>query len=937
MRTLRACLRLAVVFGCLCGSWAEGAEPAPTEFKSPLSAEQSLRLFQIPEDVRIEIAAAEPEVIDPVAIRFDELGQMWVVEMRDYPLGPAAGQPPLSQIRVLSDRDGDGRFETSVLFADKLLFATGLQPWRGGVFVTMSGRVAYLKDTNGDGRADVDETWYTGFAEANSQLRANHPRLALNGWVYVANGLKGGKIKNHRQPESAEVVINGMDFRFHPITGACEAVTGNGQFGLTFDDWGNRFVCSNRNPVQHVVFENEVLKRHPEVSVAAVMNDVAVAGEKSRIFPISRAWTTSNLHAGQFTAACGVTIYRGDALPPRYRGQPFVCDPTGNLVHWEIMERSGGTFASQPGLADKEFLASPDEWFRPVNLETGPDGALYVIDMYRAVIEHPEWVPAELKKRPDERWGEDRGRIYRLTAKDWKRPKLEFPVRPDKDGISKTSNGWRKDTLQRLEWEGFTPESLANLLPLQVPMPSLEDQQSEVLFQELLQELASTEEIIQAGEVHGQDLWFRVALRMAVAKEPVQPLVAWTKSTSRVPVVLITDVAATLGQHGTQEQLSKFTEQLTNDADAMLSTRTMAVMAAIIQQTEKRKWLERPKAVRSPAVAAVELNPIKLWETFATRFRTVIEQAQRTVAFLDRLAAKAKQIVTDEKSTEGDMLIAINYLPLTENGDKVLAELLAKKLSQPLQIAAITAFARVGSDNAWGELLDRVPQEGPLIRRTILDQTLSRNSRITLLFDRLAAEKIRIAELEPTLTARLLATSDPALKQRAQQLLAAAVPTDRVEALARYQPALDRKGDALAGKILFQKNCATCHKIGTEGVNVAPDISDSRTKTHAQLLTDIVQPNRAIDANYVAYNVALESGEVVTGVLSAETATSITLRQPGDKTVVIPRGEITLLKSTGVSLMPEGLERNITVEQMADLLSFIKNWRYLDGLIPFTE
>ena len=144
MRANAKCLKLVWFFTSNCGAIMSGAEPPPTEFKSPLSAEDSLRQFQIPNDVQMSIAAAEPQVVDPVAIRFDELGRMWVVEMRDYPLGPTPGQPPLSQIRVLSDRDGDGRFETSVLFADKLLFATGLQPWRGGVFVTLSGRVAYL-------------------------------------------------------------------------------------------------------------------------------------------------------------------------------------------------------------------------------------------------------------------------------------------------------------------------------------------------------------------------------------------------------------------------------------------------------------------------------------------------------------------------------------------------------------------------------------------------------------------------------------------------------------------------------------------------------------------------------------------------------------------------------------------------------------------------
>lgn len=144
--------------------------------------------------MQIEIVAAEPEVIDPVAIQFDEHGRLWVVELSDYPNGPEPGKPPLSRIKLLEDKDGDGRYETAHVFADKLLFATGVQPWDGGVIVTLAGEVAYFKDTDGDHKADVRETWFTGFAQANPQLRANHPTFGPDGWIYVANGLRGGDV-----------------------------------------------------------------------------------------------------------------------------------------------------------------------------------------------------------------------------------------------------------------------------------------------------------------------------------------------------------------------------------------------------------------------------------------------------------------------------------------------------------------------------------------------------------------------------------------------------------------------------------------------------------------------------------------------------------------------------------------------------------------------
>ncbi len=324
--------RLAGLFfllGCSAISLAEVA--------SPLSPEDSLAHLHVAPGLSVELVACEPQVIDPIAMRFDEDGRLWVVEMRDYPHGPPDGQPPLSQIRVLADDDRDGRDETSTLFADELLFPTGLQPWRGGVFVTLAEAVVYLKDTDGDGRADVREPWFHGFTAENPQLRANHPRLTLDGRITIANGLRGGAVVDARQSadDAKPLSISGRDFAFDPRTGAFEAVSGNGQFGNGLDDFGNRFVCNNRAPVQHVVLENAYTARNPLLAIGSVVSDVAPAGEQSRVFPLVAAWTTSNLHAGQFTAACGVTIYRGDALPDEFHGNAFICEPTGSLVHRE--------------------------------------------------------------------------------------------------------------------------------------------------------------------------------------------------------------------------------------------------------------------------------------------------------------------------------------------------------------------------------------------------------------------------------------------------------------------------------------------------------------------------------------------------------------------------------------------------------------------------
>ncbi|HEY1376390.1 MAG TPA: PVC-type heme-binding CxxCH protein, partial [Gemmataceae bacterium] len=411
---------------------------------------------------------SEPQIESPVAMAFDEDGRLWVVEMLDYPNGPAPGRPPEGRIKVLEDRDGDGRYETSHVFADKLLYANGVLPWKGGAIVTCAPQILHLRDTDGDGKAGDRAVLYEGFSTQNPQLRVSFPTLGPDGWVYVANGLRGGQVRRGDTKSNPPINLGGMDFRFDPVRRRQEAVSGMGQYGLTFDDWGNRFVCDNHHHIRHVVLPNRYLKRNPYLAVPAVLEDTSeleasVPGAGARVYPISKNWTTSNLHSGRFTAACGVFVYRGDLLPPPYRGAVFTCEPTGNLVHCETLTPNGATFRSRPPAEKTEFLASPDDWCRPVFVTSGPDGAMYVVDMDRAVIEHPEWMPPELKNRPDLTWGKHTGRIWRLVPEGQAtkpgRPHLSTAPTAELVKLLGHPDAWWRTTAQRLLLERQDPQA----------------------------------------------------------------------------------------------------------------------------------------------------------------------------------------------------------------------------------------------------------------------------------------------------------------------------------------------------------------------------------------------------------------------------------------------------------------------------------------------
>ena len=972
----------SLVLGLFChGSLVLGHWSFAAEVGSPLEPDESQNLFQLAdESLRIELAAAEPQVVDPIAIRFDEHGRMWVAEMRDYPQGPPKGSDAHSRIQVLEDRDGDGRYETATTFADKLSFVTGIQPWKEGVFVTLAGRVTYMKDTDGDGRADLDETWFEGFAQQNTQLRANHPRLAIDNWIYVANGLRGGKVVNRRFKDQAPIDISGMDFRFNPLTGEAEAVSGNGQFGLCFDDWGNRFTCSNRNPCRHAVIEDRYLRANPSVTVPAVMHDVAKAGEESRIFPISRAWTTSNLHAGQFTAACGVYIYRGDLLPAEFKGNVFTCDPTGNLVHREIMQPAGPTFTSTPAYEGKEFLASPDEWFRPVNLELGPDGALYVVDMYRAVIEHPDFVPDELKKRPDQRLGDDRGRIWRIVPKDTspqrKQGKWTLPARESHEAqldLLSHSNAWQRETAQRLLLEAdWTPEHDAaaskafsernvetrrHLLFLleqrgQAKQETLrraisdENPRLRALAVRLLANHPETAERAKLLKrmINDEDarLRFEVRLHITPSLSGID-LAEWigNERTRKITLADSNDLwqraalRIALGPEGAVRFVSRWLgeplERLPTESELSLATELCELSMAVRDSTHRR--LAMDAAFRARHNQQLETAA---WQGIARgltrRSLTVAGDVEQP--FATRLQEPFHRVIRD-RSADGKLrTAAIEILAAFPASPDVLLPLIDRQEDQSVRIAAIAALTRVGAANHWPPLIDGFASDTPAVRKAIIDSLLSSSERTALLLTAIEGGKIKPGELDPAHATRLNQHRDPAIRERAAKLFAAATPAERAKALADYQPALSMQADPRRGQVVFEKNCAACHRIGGLGVNVAPDISDSRTKTAAQILTDILQPNRAIDNNYIGYAVRLIDGTVATGILSAETGTSITLRQQGGKELVVPRSEIEELRSSGLSLMPEGLERQIPLQDMADLVSFIKNWRYLDGRTP---
>ncbi|MEC3878319.1 PVC-type heme-binding CxxCH protein [Parapedobacter sp. 10938] len=427
---------LSFLIGC-------GEQPRYAESLSP---EEALEAFEIEDGFEIALFASEPYISDPIELLFDEDGNAYVVEMGDYPYKPEEGDG-LGIIKLVKDTDGDGVIDSAIVFAEGIADATSMMPYDGGLLVAAAPDILYLKDTDGDGKADSTEVLFTGFFENNSEAQITSFRYGVDNWIYMNNNGQRGEVTFTRRPDLAPIPVGGKDFRFRLDRNLFEVESGLGQFGLTLDDWGHRFFTQNTLHLQTAPIPARYLYRHSFMpTYGAVAN---IYGNDLTAYNISEApyWRVERSEGrqkqydeagldrvehvfGHFTGASGGRMYNAGLFPDAYYGNIFTAEVALNLVHRDVIDYTQeGPFLTAkraPEGVEKEFLASTDPWFRPTSSTVGPDGALYVVDMYRQHIETPVSIPDTLKEDMDFLYGKELGRIYRIYPKG-KRPELAKP------------------------------------------------------------------------------------------------------------------------------------------------------------------------------------------------------------------------------------------------------------------------------------------------------------------------------------------------------------------------------------------------------------------------------------------------------------------------------------------------------------------------------
>ncbi|MDB4338706.1 c-type cytochrome [Rhodopirellula sp.] len=930
------------------------------------NVQQSLASLKIADGYQVRAIASEPMVVDPVSVKLDGQGNLWVVEMPDYPTGPKEGELPTGRLKVLVDTDHDGIFDQCHLYADGLNFPTGVQPYRNGAILTVAGKIIFIEDGDDDFSGDKTTVLFKGFTTQNQQLRANHPSLGPDGLIYVANGLRGGSVQAvdpRFHPKKMNVELRDRDFFFDPEGGDWGVVSGRSQFGLTIDDFGRRIGCSNRNPAMQSLLSVETVERDPLLVSRDAVLDVAFSGEQSRVDPIAKAWTTSNLHGGQFSAACGVFA---PGVGSAKQEHLYVCEPTGYLVQRQNLDNSEGYWEARRDQGRGEFLASSNTWFRPVNLSAGIGDSFFVVDMARAVIEHPDFMPTELKERPDQRDGDQLGRIWQVSRSgDWPQ-KTEVITEENAGNWLVASSAWMRQCGTQ-----FFLEQGSELAPLleEIVQDNLAPPSGRARAAMLLKRFERLNAAHLSSLLHSQHERLR---SLAISLSP--NISSWIKDLDLLisdagPIVLrsLCDVLAGDQSIATEVRIRGLVAISCNAPADLITQRLVSsveqplvlpLTEALIKQADAGldsiEHLVERLAIASPASAAAVLSSrfekdladskighetialLLAWHRGSLRSRiamTEIIASIRTAGdhtFFLRLAGLASVIESSDYPS-GLRATCLNMMvSLGENAD--LRQFISE--TYPHEVRSVAVARCLRTDSAWVKAYLRQNwQVLPVAMRQRATSGCSSNAEdASWLLDGLRDGWMVRSSIDPQTAKRLLQHSNPSVAKKARALLRA--DPNREKVLVHYQSAALELGDAKAGKSLFVQHCSACHRIDAVGVNVGPDISDTRTKTPESLLQSILDPNAAIDSAFVQVQILTTDGLTVDGLLIDETNSSVTLQQQGGDRRVVLRDEIEQMQSPGVSLMPEGFEKSMNPKQMSDLISYLKNWRYMQTKIP---
>ncbi len=953
---------------------------------APLEPRQALDSFVVQAGLHLELAAAEPQVTDPTALAFDEDGRLYVVEMRGYSEEADEALSRIRRLEDL-DGDGYYEqsvvfvqglsWPTAVTCWDGGVFV-GIPPdlW---YFRDTTG------DGVADERRVVLTGF--GISNVQGLLNSFQWGLDHRIHIATSSTGGAVRRPEEPESEALELRGRNLAYdprtgRLELTSGASQHGMTADDWGQWFVCHNSDHLQQIMFEDRYLARNPYLAAPSSRQSIAAD----GPQAEVFRISPIE-PWriVRTRLRAqgivpgvvegggragGYFTSATGVTVYRGDAWPAALRGQVIVGDVGSNIVHRKVLDRTGIQFVGRRVDEGVELVASTDNWFRPVQYANAPDGTLYIADMYREVIEHPLSLPPIIKQHLDLTSGRDRGRVYRLAPAGFtpgRAPRLSQATSRELVRLLAHTNGWHRDTAARLlatrQDAAICPDlealvrSSANPLARLHALHALEGQGA----------LREATLLAALGDSHPGVLRHAVRLAEGLAQQPavaerlcalanhddlhVRYQLAFTLG--ELPLAQRAGALAKLAQQGVDDPWLRLAvlSSLGEGADLVYSALAeqprpeeqpgvAELLADLARQLGRQRncqpaWLDRldhwaslrPELARQISRAWIE--GLARSGASPSEVRTLLGQTdsgQPRPAW-QHLIDDARHRLADTEAPVDARVEAIALLSAAASLDGIdLRSWVDRLHPQALQLAALTALeAQHPADDAelttW--LAERWAEFTPSVQRRAAELWIARRERALALLDCIAGGTLAANQLDPTVIQQLRSSSQDQVRQRAEEVLATALGARRADVIEAYRPALALEGNVERGRQHFRRVCAACHKLEGVGHELGPALATIKSRGPEGILINLLDPSREVNPQYLNYLCVTSDGRSTSGMITAESANSVTLTRAEGAQQSILRVEIDELRSTGLSLMPEGLEQQLDPQAVADLIAYL--------------
>lgn len=951
--------------------------------KSPAEA---MAAFRVVPPFQIQAVATEPLVTDPVAMAFDADGHLYVVEMQDY---SEHGKDFLGLIHRLTDTDDDGIYDKSIVFADHLSWPTAIICWDGGVFVGAPPEFYYMKDTDGDGVSDLRKLIFTGFSRSNVQAMMNSLRWGLDNRIHGAGSTTGGVIVPGDDPDAKPINLGRHDFSFDPKTLDFKITTASAQHGMSFDNWGHKFVCSNSNHIQQVMFEDWLVARNPYLKAPGGAVGIAADGAQAPVFRTSRVepWRIVRTRlrvagkvpgpvekggkvSGYFSSATGVTIYRGDAWAEEWLGCAIIGDVGSNLIHRKKLETDTIPFIARRVDKGVEFVTADDTWFRPVQFKNGPYGGLLVADFYRETIEHPKSLPPAIKMHLDLDSGNKMGRIYRIIPKDFNprpSPHLSEATTAKLVDLLDHPNGWHRVTASKLIYGRQDPAAVPLLKELAVARSQKSPRNAALGRMHALYALAGLDALDDELLITAlSDPHFRVrenAVRLATRRAGESQAIAkallglaedesiWVRyrtafalgevaMSDSMPEELVKQSVTALGEllldgaNNRWMHIAALSSLTGHEATVLANhpftkssawSKLAAIVARRGRPAELAKVADRIAAEPDSELAKVILNAWFADPSAGVRKVLAAAGRERLREIVAARMESAAERATDSEAKLSSRLAALEILRMApyETAEDIFGDLASGRQPAALQKAAINLLRQYDDPDVADELIDAWPRLSPSVRDLAAEALTATTPNVRKLLTAIESGDFSASAIPEKRRQLLREHADPKIRKRAQKALAATELGERTSVVEKYRGVLGMTGEAARGRKLYLEHCSVCHKIGNQGHAVGPNLAAIKTRGAEFILLNVLDPSREVNPEYLDYAVVTNDGRVKTGMIDSESPTAVTLKRAENVTETILRLNIAEMRSTGRSLMPDGFEKELDQQAMADLIAYL--------------